>query len=145
MKLLDLIVEEREMMKNQKTIPYSRLIEQCKSRINEIDKMLDNELISDEEFDKLEDEARRLTAEKGRLESCQRLNNVKEISPNEWTINFLKSFGDISTTRIITVRQYEIFYKINNGAPFRCNGLRYDIGKGRNNFGTLIITKLYTE
>ena len=133
------------MMKNQKAIPYNRLIEQCKSRINEIDRMLDNELISDEEFNKLEDEVGRLTDEKGRLESCQQLNNVKEIRPNEWTINFLKSFEYISTTRITTVKQYEIFNKINHGAPFKCNGLRYDIGKGRNNFGTLIITKLYTE
>lgn len=37
--------------------------EKLKQRLNEIDKILDDESISDDEFNELEDEARRLTEE----------------------------------------------------------------------------------
>ena len=87
-------------------------------------------------------ESQRQTALLGELESSIRLNDAKEISPNEWTVNFLKSFGTASVTRVISLKQYDVLKRINNSKPFKCNGLRYDISKGSNNYGTLIVTEL---
>ena len=112
-----------------------------KNRISEIDRLLDDESTSDEEFDDLMLESQRQIALLGELESSIRLNDAKEILPDEWTVNFLKSFGATSVTRVISIKQYDVLKRINNGKPFKYNGLRYDIGKGSNNFGTLIITE----
>lgn len=115
--------------------------EAVKNRIAEIERLLDDDSTTDEEFDALMLESQRQTALLGELENSIRLNNAKEISPDEWTVNFLKSFGSASVTRVITLKQYDVLKRINNGKPFKYNGLRYDIGKGNNNFGTLIITE----
>ena len=123
-------------------IPYERFCDTIKHRISEIEFLLDDESTTDEEFDELMWESQRQTALLGELERSIRLNDIKEISPDEWTVNFLNSFGAVSVTRAISVKQYDVLKRINNGKPFKYNGLRYDIGKGRNNFGTLIISKL---
>lgn len=123
-------------------IPYERFCDTIKHRISEIECLLDDESTTDEEFDDLMWESQRQTALLGELERSIRLNDIKEILPDEWTVNFLKSFGTASVTRVISVKQYEVLKRINNGKPFKYNGLRYDIGKGSNNFGTLIISKL---
>lgn len=122
-------------------IPCERFCDTIKNRISEIDRLLDDESTTDEEFDDLMLESQRQTALLGELESSIRLNNAKEISPDEWTVDFLKSFGSTSVTRVISLKQYEVLKRINHGKPFKYNGLRYDIGKGSNNFGTLIITE----
>ena len=123
-------------------ITYERFYDTLKNRIAEIERLLDDESTTDEEFDDLMLESQRQTALLGELESSIRLNTAKEISPDEWTVNFLKSFGTTSVTRVISVKQYNVLKRINNGKSFKYNGLRYDIGKGSNNFGTLIISKL---
>lgn len=123
-------------------IPYERFCDTIKHRISEIECLLDDESTTDDEFNDLMWESQRQTALLGELERSIRLNDIKEISPDEWTVNFLKSFGTASATRAISVKQYDVLKRINNGKPFKYNGLRYDIGKGRNNFGTLIISKL---
>lgn len=123
-------------------IPYEGFCDTIKHRISEIEFLLDDESTTDEEFDELMWESQRQTALLGELERSIRLNDIKEISPDEWTVNFLNSFGAVSVTRAISVKQYDVLKRINNGKPFKYNGLRYDIGKGRNNFGTLIISKL---
>lgn len=115
--------------------------EAVKNRIAEIERLLDDDSTTDEEFDALMRESQRQTALLGELESSIRLNGAKEIAPNEWTVNFLKSFGSTSVTRVITVKQYDVLKRINNGKPFKYNGLRYDISKGSNNFATLIVTE----
>jgi hypothetical protein len=113
-----------------------------KNRIKEIDKILDDESISDDEFQDLTDEAKYFTALLGKVERAMEFSNVKEIKPNEWTANFLNSFGAVPTTHNISVRQYETFRKFNNGDSFKYNGLRYDFGKGCGNYATLVISKL---
>ena len=115
--------------------------EAVKNRIAEIERLLDDDSTTDEDFDALMLESQRLTALLGELESSIRLNSVKEISPDEWTVKFLKSFGTNSVTRVISLKQYEVLKRINRGKPFKYNGLRYDIGKGSDNFGTLIVTE----
>ena len=99
-------------------------IEEMKTRIAEIDKLLDND-ISDAEFDKLEDEARVLTNEIGRMEAAMRFRSVKTLlRVSDWEASFLSSFS--CGTRKITNKQAEIFKRFNSGNPFIYNGRRFD-------------------
>ena len=95
-------------------ITCERFCDTIKNRIAEIEHLLDDDSTTDEEFDDLMQESQRQTALLGELESSIRLNNAKEISPDEWTVNFLKSFGTTSITRVISVKQYDVLKRINN-------------------------------
>ena len=117
-------------------------IEEMKSRIAEIDKLLDND-IADAEFDKLEEEARVLTSEIGRLEASMHLRSVKNlVRVSDWEASFLSSFS--CGTRKITNKQAEIFKRFNNGKPFIYNGRRFDC-QGPNyrvGFSGLVVTDI---
>ena len=99
-------------------------IEEMKTRISEIDKLLDND-ITDDEFDKLEKEAQLLTSEIGRMEAAMRLRSAKTLlRVSEWEASFLSSFS--CGTRKVTNKQAEIFKRFNSGKPFIYNGRRYE-------------------
>ena len=99
-------------------------IEEMKARIAKIDKLLDND-ITDEEFDKLEEEARVLMSEIGRMEAAMRFRSVKTLlRVSDWEASFLSSFS--CGTRKITNKQAEIFKRFNSGNPFIYNGRRFD-------------------
>lgn len=117
-------------------------ITEIKSRIKEIDMLLDSDRISDEEFDRLQMEAVSLTAELGQLERLERLRSAKKIdNVNDWTRNFLSSF-DIGNGKI-TNKQVEIFKKINHGKPFIYDGKRYDFSANYwKGFGFLTVGKV---
>ena len=117
-------------------------IGEIKNRIAEIDRMQETEL-NNQEYDRLEEEARKLYAELGMLENIERLKDAKEIHKiNDWTKNFLDGFS--SGTRKITIKQAEIFKKINNGKSFIFNKRRYDFTANyRIGFGTLTITNIF--
>ena len=117
-------------------------IEKMKARIAEIDKLLDND-ITNEEFDKLEEEARALTSEIGRIEAAMRFRSVKNlVRVSEWESSFLSSFS--CGTRKITNKQAEIFKRFNSGKPFIYNGRRfYCQGPNyRTGFSGLVITDI---
>ena len=117
--------------------------EQLKQRLNEIDKILDDESISDDEFNELEDEARRIVEELGKIECKRSLNNVDELkNVSQWTKDFLNSFD--CGTRTISIRQAQVFEKLNKRKPFKFNGRRFDCSgpNYRTGFGTLIVTNL---
>ena len=115
-------------------------IEEMKARITEIDKCLDND-ITDDEFNKLEEEAQLLTSEIGRMEAAIRFKSVKNlVRVSDWEASFLSSFS--CGTRKVTNKQAEIFKRFNNGKPFICNGRRFDC-KGpdyRVGFSGLVVT-----
>ena len=117
-------------------------IEEMKARIAEIDKRLDND-ITDDEFDKLEEEAQLLTSEIGRMESAMRFRSVKNlVRVSEWEASFLSSFS--CGTRKVTNKQAEIFKRFNNGKPFVYSGRRFDC-QGPNyrvGFSTLVVTDI---
>ena len=118
------------------------IIEEMKTRIAEIDKLLDND-ITDEEFDKLEDEARVLTNEIGRMESAMRFKSVKTlVRVSDWEASFLSSFD--CGTRKITNKQAEIFKRFNNGKPFIYNGRRFECAgpNYRAGFSCLVVTDI---
>ena len=117
-------------------------IEEMKSRITEIDKLLDND-IADEEFDKLEKEAQLLTSEIGRMEAAMRFRSAKAlVRVSEWESSFLNSFS--CGTRRITNKQAEIFKRFNNGKPFIYNGRRFDCAGAnyRAGFSGLVVTDI---
>lgn len=99
-------------------------IEEMKARIAKIDNLLDND-ITDAEFDKLEEEARVLTSEIGRMEAAMQLKSFKALlRVSDWEASFLGSFS--CGTRKVTNKQAEIFKRFNNGKPFIYDGRRFD-------------------
>ena len=118
-------------------------IEEIKARITAIDALLDDDTTTDAEFDALEEEARRLTAELGKMEQMAWLHNVRTFScVNDWTHDFLSSFAN--GTRKISLNQARIFVKLNNGKPFAYNGRRFDC-RGidyKAGFSNLVVTPL---
>ena len=115
-------------------------IEEMKTRIAEIDELLDND-ITNEEFDKLEEEARALMSEIGRMEAAMRFRSAKAlVRVSEWESSFLSSFS--CGTRKITNKQAEIFKRFNSGKPFIYNGRRFDCAgpNYRTGFSGLVVT-----
>ena len=117
-------------------------IEEMKDRIAEIDKLLDND-ITDAEFDKLEEEARVLTSEIGKMETAMQFRAVKTLlHVSDWESSFLSSFS--CGTRKITNKQAEIFKKFNNGKPFIYDNRRFDCAgpNYRAGFSGLVVTDM---
>ena len=117
-------------------------IEKMKARIAEIDKLLDND-IADAEFDKLEEEARVLMSEIGKMEAAMQIRSAKKlVRVSDWEASFLSSFS--CGTRKITNKQAEIFKRFNNGKPFIYNGRRFDCAgpNYRAGFSGLIVTDI---
>ena len=119
-------------------------IEELKAAIVAIDAKLDDDSISDAEFDALEEEARALQAKLGAMERAENFRrNAKTIaSVSPWYADFLKSFGN--GTRKVTNKQAECFKRLSGGKPFIWNGRRYDCpgANYRAGFSTLIVTPL---
>ena len=115
-------------------------IEKMKARIVEIDKLLDTDITNDE-FDKLENEAQVLMSEIGRIEAAMRFRSVKNlVRVSDWEASFLSSFS--CGTRKVTNKQAEIFKRFNNGKSFIYNGRRFDCAGPdyRAGFSTLVVT-----
>ena len=117
-------------------------IEEMKARIAEIDKLLDND-VTDAEFDKLEEEARVLMSEIGKMEAAMQLRSAKKlVRVSDWEASFLSSF--FCGTRKITNKQAEIFKKFNGGKPFIYDKRRFDC-QGPNyraGFSGLVVTDI---
>ena len=117
-------------------------IDEMKARIAEIDELLDND-ITDAEFDKLEEEARVLTSEIGRMETAMQFRSVKTLlRVSDWEASFLSSFS--FGTRKVTNKQAEIFKRFNNGNPFIYDKRRFDCAgpNYRSGFSTLVVTDI---
>ena len=118
-------------------------IEEMKAEVARLDKLADDENISNAEFDKLNAEASDLTAKYGMLQKKIDFLSVKTLSSvSEWSISFLDSFE--CGTRKITNKQAEIFRRFNNGKPFIFNGRRYDcLGPNfRCGFSSVVVTSI---
>ena len=99
--------------------------ESMKAEIARIDTLLDDESLSDEEYDRLEKKVSNLTFERGMLQRKINTLSVKNlVRVSEWEASFLSSFD--CGTRKVTNKQAEIFKRFNNGKPFIYNGRRFD-------------------
>ena len=118
-------------------------IESMKAEIASIDMLLDDESLSNEEYDSLEKKAYDLSQERGNLQNKINKLSVKNlVRVSDWEASFLSSFS--CGTRKVTNKQAEIFKRFNNGKPFIYNGRRFDCAGAnyRAGFSTLVVTDI---
>lgn len=125
-------------------------IEEMKARVAELkaeaarlDRLADDDTISNEEFDRLIHKANEISEECGRLQKKIDFLSVKTLTRvSDWSASFLDSFD--CGTRKITNKQAEIFKRVNNGKPFIYNGRRFDcLGPNfRVGFAGLVVTNI---
>ena len=118
-------------------------VESMKAEIARIDKLLDDESLTDEEYDRLEKKAASLVFERGNLQNKINKLSVKNlVRVSEWEASFLGSFA--CGTRKVTNKQAEIFKRFNNGKSFIYNGRRFDCAGAnyRAGFSTLVVTDI---
>ena len=118
-------------------------VESMKAEIARIDKLLDDESLTDEEYDRLEKKASNLTFEHGMLQKKINTLSVKNlVRVSDWEASFLGSFS--CGTRKITNKQAEIFKRFNSGKPFLYNVRRFYclVLNYRAGFSTLVVTDI---
>ena len=118
-------------------------VESMKAEIARIDNLLDDESLTDEEYDRLEKKASNLTFEHGMLQKKINMLSVKTlIRVSDWEASFLSSFP--CGTRRVTNKQAEIFKRFNSGIPFIYNGRRYECAgpNYRAGFSGLVVTDI---
>ena len=118
-------------------------VESMKVEIARIDKLLDDESLTDEEYDRLEKKVSNLFLERGKLQTKINTLSVKTLlRVSQWEDSFLSSFS--CGTRKVTNKQAEIFKRFNNGDPFIYNGRRfYCQGPNyRTGFSGLVVTDI---
>ena len=118
-------------------------VESMKAEIARIDKLLDDESLSNEEYDSLEKKAYDLSQERGNLQNKINKLSVKNlIRVSNWEASFLSSFS--CGTRKVTNKQAEMFKRFNNGKPFIYNGRRFDCAgpNYRAGFSGLVVTDI---
>ena len=118
-------------------------VESMKSEIARIDKMLDDESLSNEEYDSLEKKAYDLNQERGNLQNKINKLSVKNlVRVSDWESSFLNSFS--CGTRRVTNKQAEIFKRLNNGKPFIYDKRRFEcVGPNyRTGFSGLVVTDI---
>ena len=118
-------------------------VESMKAEIARIDKLLDDESLSNEEYDSLEKKAYDLSQERGMLQRKINTLSVKNIvRVSEWEASFLSSFS--FGTRKVTNKQAEIFKRFNNGKPFIYDKRRFDCAgpNYRAGFSGLVVTDI---
>ena len=99
-------------------------VEFMKAEITRIDKLLDDESLTDEEYDRLEKKVSNLFLERGKLQNKINTLSAKTLlRVSDWEASFLSSFS--CGTRKVTNKQAEIFKRFNNGKPFIYNGRRF--------------------
>lgn len=118
-------------------------VEELKAEVARLDKLADDDTISNEEFDRLTHKANELAVEYDKLQNKIDFLFVKTLTrASDWSASFLNSFD--CGTRKITNKQAEIFKRFNNGKPFIYNGRRFDcLGPNfRVGFAGLVVTKI---
>lgn len=116
-------------------------VESMKAEIAKIDSLLDDESLTDEEYDRLEKKAYDLNQERGNLQNKINTLSVKNlVRVSEWEASFLSSFS--FGTRKVTNKQAEIFKRFNNGHPFIYDKKRFDCSgpNYRAGFSALVVT-----
>ena len=118
-------------------------VESMKAEIARIDKLLDDESLSNEEYDSLEKKAYDLSQERGNLQKkINRLSVKNLVRVSDWEASFLSSFS--CGTRKVTNKQAEIFKKFNNSKPFIYDKRRFDCQgpNYRTGFSVLVVTDI---
>lgn len=116
-------------------------LKEIKARIAMLDKIADDETISNEEFNAINAEIANLYKEVARLEAEEQKQQIKKIDHvSLWYTKFLASFNAIGTWKVTNKQAYYL-QQVNHGQPFvynskiySCSGPNYHAG-----FGTLTV------
>lgn len=138
-----LLVYIKSVQRNDKTRGDENklTVEQLRYKLSNIDKMLDDETLSDDQFNALENEARDLVKQIAQAEKQNKIDSIKRIDVNAWEEKFLKSFP--CGTVKISNKQAHIFKRISQdqfifaNRIYACMGENYKTG-----FSAVVITKI---
>ena len=103
-------------------------VSECKALIAQIDALLDDDSISDAEYDALEAKARDLTRMLPALERAEKIAKLPQTS-NKFVMDVCSGFS--VGTHTITIRQYDAIHNITRCTEFRCDGYLGCIAYGR--------------
>lgn len=102
--------------------------QECKTTIAKIDALLDDDSISNAEYDALDAKARDLVKILPALERTERIARLPQIT-NHFVLDVCVGFA--IGTHVITVRQYDAIRGIARCTEFCCNGHLVSIVPGR--------------
>ena len=103
-------------------------VRECKALIAQIDALLDDDSISDADYDALDAKVRGLTKMLPALEQAEKIAKLPQIS-NKFVVDVCGGFP--IGTHTITMRQYDAIHNIVKCTEFRCDGYRVCIAYGR--------------
>ena len=101
---------------------------ECKALIAQIDALLDDDSISDADYDALDAKARDLTKMLPALERSEKIAKLPQTS-NRFVMDVCSGFT--IGTHTITIRQYEVIHNIVRCTEFRCGDYLVSIAYGR--------------
>ena len=101
---------------------------ECKALIAQIDALLDDDSISDADYDALDAEARYLTKMLPELERAEKIAKLPQTS-NRFVMDVCSGLS--IGTHTITIRQYEAIHNIVRCTEFRCGDYLVHIAYGR--------------
>ena len=101
---------------------------ECKALIAQIDALLDDDSISDADYDALDAKVRGLTKMLPELERAEKIAKLPQTS-NRFVMDVCSGFS--VGTHTITIRQYEAVHDIVRCTEFRCGGYLVSIVYGR--------------
>ena len=101
---------------------------ECKALIAQIDALLDDDSISDADYDALDAKVRELIKMLPALEQAEKIAKLPQTS-NKFVMDVCSGFS--VGTHTITIRQYDAIHSIVKCTEFRCDGYRVCIAYGR--------------
>ena len=101
---------------------------ECKAMIAQIDALLDDDSISDADYDALDAKVRDLTKMLPALERAEKIAKLPQTS-NKFVMDVCSGFS--VGTHTITMRQYVAVHDIVKCTEFRCGGYLVSIAYGR--------------
>ena len=101
---------------------------ECKALIAQIDALLDDDSISDADYDALDAKVRELIKMLPALERAEKIAKLPQTS-NKFVMDVCSGFS--VGTHTITMRQYDAIHNITRCTEFRCGGYLVSIAYGR--------------
>ena len=116
------------MSKSTDELVSVKTSKECKAMIAQIYALLDDDSISDADYDALDAKARDLTKMLPALEQAEKIAKLPQTS-NRFVVDVCSGFS--IGTHTITIRQYEAIHNIVKCTEFRCCGYLVSIVYGR--------------
>ena len=116
------------MSKSTEELVVVKTAKECKALIAQIDALLDDDSISDADYDALDAKVRDLTKMLPALERAEKIAKLPQTS-NRFVADVCSGFS--VGTHTITMRQYDAVHSIVKCTEFRCGDYLVSIAYGR--------------